>query len=90
MKGDAIDPKGLIQESYRIEGISLEECRSIFMDWALALPVDADTSSNIGLLLDRYASGRADHPMTQVLTEGLAERTTARRRGGWRGRRQSS
>ena len=33
------DPKGLVRESYNIEGITLGECRSIFMDWALSLPV---------------------------------------------------
>ena len=35
------DPKGLVRESYRIDGITLGECRSIFVDWALSLPVDA-------------------------------------------------
>jgi hypothetical protein len=33
------DPKGLVRESYRIEGITPGECRSIFMDWALSIPV---------------------------------------------------
>ena len=36
---DEADPKGLIRESYAIEGISDAECRSIFMDWAMSLPV---------------------------------------------------
>jgi hypothetical protein len=35
---DEADPKGLIRESYAIEGISDAECRSIFMDWAMSLP----------------------------------------------------
>ncbi len=30
------DPKGLVRESYAIEGITAGECRSIFMDWAAA------------------------------------------------------
>jgi hypothetical protein len=33
-----IDPRGMIYESYRIEGISLEECRMIFLDWAMNTP----------------------------------------------------
>ena len=37
-----IDPRGLIYESYRIEGIRIEECRSIFLDWAMGLPPGAD------------------------------------------------
>jgi hypothetical protein len=88
-KGDAFDPKGLILESYQIDHISIEECRSIFMDWALSLPLDADIPANIGVLLDRHASGRAGHPMTLVLTEGLQPAKAAKRRGGWRGRRGS-
>ena len=32
------DPKGLIRESYRIDGIGEAECRSILVDWALSLP----------------------------------------------------
>jgi len=32
----SIDPRGLIFESYRIDGITIEECRMIFLDWALA------------------------------------------------------
>ena len=37
---DPDDPKGLIREAYRIEGISEPECRSIFMDWALSSDKD--------------------------------------------------
>ncbi len=37
------DPKGLVRESYAIEGITLGECRSIFIDWVLSLPVRVDT-----------------------------------------------
>ena len=75
-----IDPKGLIRESYRIEGISIGECRSIFLDWALSMPLGADTSGPIRQLLGVY--GQEGHPMTQVLTEGLATGPKAKRRGG--------
>ena len=34
MQLDQADPKGLVRESYAIEGISAGECRSIFIDWA--------------------------------------------------------
>lgn len=84
-KGDATDPKGLIAEAFRIEGITYEECRSIFLDWALAVPVDADSPTLIRALLERHPV--AGHPMTQVLTEGLSAAGTPRRRGGWKGRR---
>ncbi|OSQ51217.1 hypothetical protein [Marivita geojedonensis] len=84
-KGDATDPKGLIAESYRIDGISYEECRSIFLDWALAVPVDADSQTLISELLSRH--GEEGHPMTQVLTEGLTAAKTPKRRGGWKARR---
>ncbi|GAA4229763.1 hypothetical protein J4E08_03450 [Sagittula sp. NFXS13] len=78
------DPKGLVRESYRIDGITLGECRSIFLDWALSVPVDADTKVLIEVLLERY--GDEGHPMTQVLREGLEGMTKPKRRGGWRSR----
>ena len=43
MERDPLDHKGLIREAYRIEGITLGECRSIFLDWALSTPDGADS-----------------------------------------------
>jgi len=76
------DPKGLVRESYRIDGITLEECRSIFIDWALSLPVTADVPDAIRTLLAEYGPADPDHPMGQVLREGLTAAPEARRRGG--------
>ena len=84
-KGDATDPKGLIAESFKIDGITYEECRSIFLDWALAVPVDADSQTLITTLLHRHPE--EGHPMRQVLEEGLAAQNSPKRRGGWKGRR---
>ncbi len=86
MKGDTQDPKGLIYESYRIEGITQGECRTIFLDWALSLPVEQETGRTIRMLLERYKADHPDHPMTSVLSEGLTQVATPRRRGGWRSR----
>ena len=79
---DDIDPKRLIRESYRIDGISAQECRSIFMDWALSIPIDADHRAMIETLLGRYGAGQDDHPMTVVLRDGLAIPSQRGRRGG--------
>lgn len=78
---DASDPKALIYESYRIEGITGEECRSIFVDWALSLPA-ADPAPHIAALLERYGADHPDHPMTRVLRKGQEAPPAARRRGG--------
>ncbi len=80
------DPKGLIRESYRIEGITLAECRSVFLDWALSVPRDADHAALIATLLATYAEGAGAHPMTVTLREGLEPAGPPRRRGGRRGR----
>jgi hypothetical protein len=74
------DPKGLIRESYRIEPITLAECKSIFMDWALSLAMDADQPAALRLLLAHYAA--PDHPMTTVLTAALEVPPAPKRRGG--------
>lgn len=77
------DPKGLVRESYRIDGITLGECRSIFMDWALSVPLDIDTPEAVKTLLAHYGAGQEGHPMTGVLTEALNSPTApARRKGG--------
>ena len=86
-KGDlATDPKGLIHEAYQIDGITLSECRSIFLDWALSLPVDADTATALRGLIDHYSASDTEHPMTQVMREGLVGMAAPRRRGGWKSR----
>lgn len=83
---DILDPKGLIRESYQIEGIVASQCRSIFLDWALSLPDGQDSRQAITALLERYADQPEDHPMTGVLREGLTRMTAPKRRGGWRSR----
>ncbi|SDE18194.1 hypothetical protein [Limimaricola pyoseonensis] len=83
---DAIDPKGLVREAYRIEGIGPEECRSIFLDWALSLPEDTDSAMAIRRLLERHATAPQGHPMTAVLVEGLNGSAPPKRRGGRAGR----
>ncbi|WP_460275483.1 hypothetical protein [Celeribacter sp. ULVN23_4] len=85
----ALDPGGLIRESYRIENLGLPEARSIFLDWAIK--IDPDLSPNIAIrrLLALYAPlGGPSHPMTVVLTEGLGRLSgPGGRRGGSRARR---
>lgn len=89
------DPKNLIRESFRIDGIRTAECRSIFLDWALSLPPDLEPIAAIRLLLDHYAPqaapGEGGHPMIAVLVEGAMAGVTGpaprRRRGGAAARR---
>jgi len=86
MKGDALDPRALIREAYRIDGITIEQCRSIFLDWALGVPAGADTRAQVRHLLDQYADQPADHPMSQTLQAALAKAAPPKRRGGRAGR----
>ncbi len=86
MKGHPNDPKGLIFEAYRIEGIEKSECRSIFLDWALSLPMERDTGQALRHLISEYADQHPDHPMNDVMKEGLTGLASPRRRGGWRSR----
>ena len=85
MKGDYNDPKALIRESFNIEGINIEECRSIFLDWALSLPNDVDAKKIIPLLIDKY-NDKKEHPMLLTLRDGLITTVSPTRRGGRRGR----
>lgn len=89
---DRADPKRLVFESFRIDGITPEECRSIFVDWALSLPEGVNAGAAARLLLDAYApkaqaAGEVGHPMVKVLVEGAtAAEVTPRRKGGRAGR----
>ena len=87
-RGDTLDPRGLIREAYRIEGIDEGECPSIFLDWALSVPGERDTGAAIRALIERHAADAPDHPMTSVLRAGLERAGRPRRRGGWRGRKR--
>jgi hypothetical protein len=83
MNLEAADPKGLIRESYRIDGITPGECRSVFMDWALSLPAGATFKEALTFLIGVYADAEPDHPMSAVLHEGLTmPEGEAKRRGG--------
>lgn len=84
----AIDPRGLFQDSYLIEGIVMEQCRSIFMDWALGSKLES-AQDDMQALLAHYGPQYPDHPMTAVLKEGVAGRagqSDGRRRTGRRRR----
>ena len=85
MKGDHNDPKALIRESFNIEGIKIEECRSIFLDWALSLPNDTDARKIIPLLIEQYGD-KQEHPMLVTLREGMIKTVSPIRRGGRKGR----
>ncbi len=81
-----VDPKGLVRESYRMDGITGAECRSIFVDWALSLPLGQDQPAAVRALLAVYAPDAPGHPMTEVLTGGLISAEDPARRGGRAGR----
>ena len=83
---DPMDPKGLIADAYRIEGIGPGECRTIFLDWALSLPEDVDQIMALRSLIERHAGQQDRHPMTTVMRDGLIQFGTPRRRGGWKAR----
>ncbi|WP_417601726.1 hypothetical protein [Pararhodobacter oceanensis] len=85
MTRDPDDPKALIRESYNIEGITAAECRSILVDWALSLPLDADQPAAAKRL--HAARAQIAHPMTALLAEAAAVRSgDAKRRGGRAGK----
>lgn len=84
---DPADPRGLIYESFRIDGIKEPECRSIFLDWAIGVPIGQDSTALVRKLLGRFGAEYPDHPMTTVLKDALNPPAKRGRRGGAMGRR---
>ena len=74
------DPRGVIFEAYRIEGITGPDCRSIFLDWALGLNADLDPILEINILYGAYSADNPNHPMNLVLQEGLKNLTNLPKR----------
>lgn len=72
MEKDPLDPKGLIREAYRIDGITAGECRTIFLDWALGFADGDDVKAPVKALLVKHAQESDAHPMTQTLIAALA------------------
>ena len=80
-----LDPRNMIGECYRIEGINAAQCRSVFLDWLLSAPDTPDMPTQIAVLLEQYADQAPDHPMSHVLQQGQGELALPKgRRGGWR------
>ncbi|MCI4663937.1 MAG: hypothetical protein MRY74_04375 [Neomegalonema sp.] len=75
---DQIDPRNLITEAFRMEGLSIEQCRSIFLDWALGLPEEIDATACVAALIKRHGDAPQDHPMLTVLKEGTTRRARSR------------
>lgn len=76
------DPTGLIRESYRIEGITPGECRTIFLQWTLGLPIERDTFEALRDLIAAYVPKNPGHPMNEVLNAALSAPPATGRRGG--------
>ena len=83
MEYNQLDPKKLIAESYKIAGITASECRSIFLDWALSIPLDCDSRLMALELFDHYHQLDKDHPMT-LLLKSSSNKTKGRTRVGRR------
>lgn len=80
------DPKNLIREGYRIDGIDQPQCRALFIDWALSLKPDQEAQPALARLLEEYAGSNPDHPLTEVLRAAQQTAAPAKRRGGRAGR----
>ena len=80
------DPKGLVRESYNIEGITAAQCRSIFLDWALSLANGQDVRPALATLIAHYPPLHAYHPMNRVLDEAQSPVPAPVRRGGRKSR----
>jgi len=80
-KGDIYcDEKGLIFEAYNIENIDSSSCRVIFFDWLISLDQSINQGEAITQLLKAYSSSFPNHPMTELLMEGLKKTLKIRRR----------
>ena len=74
-----IDARGMIHEAYCIDGITEQDCRTIFLDWAISVPSGTEERALVAALLERHGKDAPSHPMTQVLRDALQGRPDNRR-----------
>ena len=80
-KGDIYcDEKGLIFEAYNIDNIDSSSCKTIFFDWLLSIDPSINQVKAIKDLLEAYSPTFPNHPMTELLIEGLNQNIVIRRR----------
>ena len=82
------DPRGLIFEAYRMSGLSLEDCRTIFLDWALGMQDVSEYSAALSAFHSAYCLKYPGHPMTSVIEEGMREAVSPAGKRGRHSRRQ--
>ena len=83
------DPRNLIGDALIMEGLTVEENRSIFFDWAFGLKEPEAASASAQALLDIYRTPEtADHAMIQLLEQ--AANGPARKRGRTNRRREAA
>ena len=82
------DPRGLLYEAYQIDGITLADCKTIFLDWALGLDYNIDQIKAVTSALKEYEEDNPKHPMTTVLRDGIVPEGTPRKRLGGRNARR--
>lgn len=82
-RSDPFDPKGLMKDAFIIDGITMSECRSIFLDWVLGVPEGRDVRAEVAVLLTHYESlVDPAHPMLVTLASACEKAEQPRRRGG--------
>lgn len=84
------DPHGLIRAAYAVRDISIPECRARFLEWVLSLPDGLEPALALHDLLLRHGGGEPDHPMTVIISNGLATSPVRRRRSAAAERSASS
>lgn len=77
------DPKGLMKDAFIIDGITVSECRSIFLDWVLGVPEGRDVRTEVAIILAHYEDLiDPSHPMIGTLALALEQPERPRRKGG--------
>jgi len=83
------DPRNLIGDALIMEGLTVEENRSIFFDWAFGLKQpEAAPASALALLAIYRNDATAEHPMIRLLEQAASG--PASKRGRTNRRREAA
>jgi hypothetical protein len=68
MMSHKYDRSGVVYDSFIIKEITIEQCRSIFLEWYMGLPEECDLPEIVKCLLNDYKDvADANHPMYELM-----------------------
>jgi len=73
------DPKNTFGKAYSMPDLTVEECRTVFLEWVISIEGE-NSASYVTAVLEEFSPAYPTHPLTQLLQAALQGRAVSKRR----------